>query len=133
MGRIAAQHALSDLYACGARPHSALALVTLPFAAAELVSAGPAAVLDGALSRPAPAGCRLLGGHSMQGPELQIGFARSTAFSTGPAMGKRGARPGDTLLLSKTLGSGALLAAHMQAPGRRSRRRPRPWDWSAGM
>jgi selenide,water dikinase len=114
MGRIAAQHALSDLYACGARPHSALAQVTLPFAAAELVARDLHAVLDGALSVLQAAGCRLLGGHSMQGPELQIGFTVNGLLDDGPAMGKRGARPGDTLLLTKTLGSGALLAAHMQ-------------------
>jgi len=114
MGRIAAQHALSDMHASAARPHSALALVTVPFAAPRLSRRDLAAVLDGALSVLAAEDCRLLGGHSMQGPELQIGFAVNGIAEDGPPLGKRGARPGDVLLLTKGLGTGALFAAHMQ-------------------
>ncbi|EED32130.1 selenide, water dikinase [gamma proteobacterium NOR5-3] len=115
MGRIAAQHALSDLYASGAQPHSALALVTLPFAAAPLLHRDLRMVLHGALSVFRESGCALHGGHSMQGPELQLGFAVNGVLAPGhAALRKRGARPGDKLLLSKKLGSGALFAAHMQ-------------------
>lgn len=114
MGRIAAQHALSDLYASGARPHSALALLALPFAAPAILRRDLHAVLDGALSIFAPAGCRLVGGHSMQGPELQVGFAvNGTLIGDAPLTG-RSARPGDRLLLTRPLGGGALFAAHMQ-------------------
>ncbi|EAQ97495.1 selenide, water dikinase SelD [Congregibacter litoralis] len=115
MGRIAAQHALSDLYAVGAKPHSAQALVTLPFAAPALLRRDLLMVLQGALSVFDEVGCTLDGGHSMQGPELQLGFAVNGVLAAGDApLPKRGAQPGDTLLLSKTLGSGALFAAHMQ-------------------
>lgn len=119
MGRIAAQHALSDLYASGAQPHSALAQVTLPFAAEPLLRRDLEAALDGALSIFAEANCRLLGGHSMQGPEMQLGFTvngvlRGEPLLPKPVLSKQGAQPGDVLLLSKALGSGALFAAHMQ-------------------
>lgn len=114
MGRIAAQHALSDIYACAARPHSALAQVTLPFAAPRLARRDLAAVLDGALSVFADCDCRLLGGHSMQGPELQLGFTVNGVVDADTPLGKQGARAGDALLLSKPLGTGALFAAHMQ-------------------
>ncbi|MFT7319472.1 MAG: selenide,water dikinase [Congregibacter sp.] len=115
MGRIAAQHALSDLYASGAQPHSALALVTLPFAAPALLHRDLRMVLDGALSVFRESGCRLHGGHSMQGPELQLAFAVNGVLQAGnSALHKRGAHPGDTLIVSKVLGSGAVFAAHMQ-------------------
>jgi selenide,water dikinase len=75
MGRIAANHALSDLYACGARPVSALAAITLPFSNGALQQRELEQLLDGALHEFALAGCRLNGGHSLQGAELCVGFA----------------------------------------------------------
>ena len=114
MGRIAAQHALSDIYACAARPLSALAQVTLPFAAPALAQRDLFAVLDGALTIFADADCRLLGGHSMQGPELQVGFTVNGVADGQAALGKRGCGEGDVLLLGKALGTGVLFAAHMQ-------------------
>ncbi|MFK7829734.1 MAG: selenide, water dikinase SelD [Congregibacter sp.] len=114
MGRIAAQHALSDLYACGAKPHSAQALITLPFADAALLRRDLAQTLAGALAVFSENGCRLLGGHSMQGPELQIGFAVNGVLDTGDLLPKKGGKSGDVLVLTKALGTGALFAAHMQ-------------------
>lgn len=114
MGRIAAQHALSDLYATGARPLSALALITLPFSAPELQHRDLLAVLRGALSVFSRANCRLVGGHSMQGPELQLGFAVNGSLDGHPPLSSRGAQPGDCLLLTRPLGTGVLFAAHMQ-------------------
>jgi len=114
MGRIAAQHALSDLYATGARPISALALITLPFSAPALQHRDLLAVLRGALSVFSAEHCRLIGGHSMQGPELQLGFAVNGSLDGQPPLSSLGAQPGDRLLLSKPLGTGVLFAAHMQ-------------------
>ncbi len=125
MGRIAANHALSDLYACGVRPSSALAVVTLPFASGRLLQRELKQVLAGALHEFFHAGCLLAGGHSMQGPELSVGFAVS-GQPMEPLQGvlsKTGARPGDKLVLTKPLGTGVLFAAHMQlrADGRQLR------------
>ena len=115
MGRIAAQHALSDLYASAARPHSAQALVVLPFAAPALLRRDLTAVLEGAMSVLAEADCRLLGGHSMEGPELQVGFVVNGVAAGDGVLAKTGARPGDQLILTRPLGSGALFAAQMQS------------------
>lgn len=116
MGRIAANHALSDLYASGARPVSALAALTLPFAGERILRRDLRQLLAGALAAFAPADCRLAGGHSMQGPELNVGFVvNGVAMEPqGRLLPKRGLVPGDQLLLTKPLGTGVLFAAHMQ-------------------
>ncbi|MEM1403809.1 MAG: selenide, water dikinase SelD [Pseudomonadota bacterium] len=114
MGRIAAQHALSDLYACGAVPSSCQALITLPFAAASLLERDLRLLMRGALSVLEPARCWLLGGHSMQGPELQVGFVVGGTTASGTPLRKQGANSGDALVLTQAIGAGALFAAHMQ-------------------
>lgn len=116
MGRIAANHALSDLYASGARPVSALAVVTLPFAGGALLERELQQLLAGAVHEFAAADCVLNGGHTMQGPELAIGFVvngRPHDNATG-ALAKTTGRPGDALVLTKAVGTGVLFAAHMQ-------------------
>jgi len=116
MGRIAANHALSDLYACGAQPVSALAAVTLPFARGSLLERELKQVLEGALLEFRAVDCPLTGGHSMQGPEMSLGFVvngRAMHPDRG-LLSRRGARPGDRLILTKPLGTGVLFAAQMQ-------------------
>ncbi len=116
MGRIAALHALSDLYACGARPVSALAAVTLPYASSALLQRELEQLLAGALHEFAAVDCQLRGGHSMQGPELNIGFVVNGVPMSrdGKFLSKTGAAPGDQLVQTKPLGTGTLFAAHMQ-------------------
>ena len=116
MGRIAANHALSDLYACGAMPVSALAAVTLPFASPVILQRELKQLLAGALHEFAAVDCVLNGGHSMQGPELGLGFVVN-GIPRSPQqrlLSKRGLLAGDKLLLTKPLGTGTLFAAHMQ-------------------
>ena len=116
MGRIAANHALSDLYASGARPVSALASISLPFSANTILQRELKQILAGALFEFSAVACKLLGGHTMQGPELSVGFVvNGTALS--PEAGflpKRGFKNGDHLVLTKPLGTGTLFAGHMQ-------------------
>jgi selenide, water dikinase len=116
MGRIAANHALSDLYASGARPVSALAAVTLPYAGPGILQRELKQYLGGALYEFAAADCPLAGGHSMQGPELNIGFVVNGVAMAGDGqlLPKQGLAEGDHLLLAKPLGTGTLFAAHMQ-------------------
>ena len=116
MGRIAANHALSDLYACGATPVSALATVTLPYCGAAMQRRELRQLLSGALAEFKGVNCRLTGGHSMQGSELAIGFVvNGIPLSTsGELLDQKGAKAGDSLVLTKPLGTGALFAAHMQ-------------------
>lgn len=116
MGRIAANHALSDLYASGARPVSALAAITLPFAGPAILQRELRQLLAGAVHELAAADCLLAGGHSMQGPELNVGFVVNgvALAADGRLLGKRGLAVGDRLVLAKPLGTGVLFAAHMQ-------------------
>ena len=122
MGQIAANHALSDLYACGLKPLSALALITIPFASPAIAARELEQFLAGALQVFSVAGCVLAGGHSMQGAELNLGFVvNGTPLEAGQsALGKRGVRAGDRLILTKPLGTGVLFAANMlhKADGR---------------
>ena len=116
MGRIAANHALSDLYASAARPLSALAAITLPFASPRILQRELQQLLAGALREFAGTGCLLAGGHSMQGQELNIGFVVNGIAMAGDGrfLAKRGLAVGDQLILAKPLGTGVLFAAHMQ-------------------
>jgi len=114
MGQITAQHALSDVYAAGVEPHSALAHAVLPYARPAIQQADLEQLLAGALSVFAQAGCVLLGGHSLQADELQLGFVINGRVADGPRRFKQGGKPGDSLILTKPLGTGVLFAAHMQ-------------------
>ena len=118
MARIAATHALGDIWAMGARPQAALAQVTLPHMAPELQARTLREVMAGAQSVLDPAGVALVGGHSAMGAEMQLGFTL-TGLLDGAATKKAGAQPGDALILCKPLGTGVIMAAEMQwaAPG----------------
>ncbi len=116
MGQLSANHALSDLFACGLQPHSAQALIVLPFATPALQARELTQILEGALTVFKEAKCILVGGHSMQGPELQIAFAVNGYLpgSSSHSLSKTGLQVGDKLLITRPLGSGILFAAHMQ-------------------
>ena len=111
-GRIAATHALGDIYAMGGTPQTALAIATLPPARPAIVEHDLFHMLRGALDVLEPAGAVLIGGHSAEGAELALGFAvTGRAAPSGQLMRKGGLRPGDRLILSKPLGTGVILAA----------------------
>lgn len=110
-GRIAGQHAVSDLFAMNARPFAAMALATLPFARGPIHEALLFEMLSGALHTFRELGVVLTGGHTTEGPELALGFA-VTGFAEEDQLFRKGAlEPGDRLMLTKPLGTGALLAA----------------------
>lgn len=114
MGRLAAQHALSDLFASGARAHSALALITVPYSRGAIQQRDLEQILHGAMREFSAAGCLLLGGHSMQGAELQLAFAVNGVLASTRLAQKQLAHADDQLILCKPLGVGVLYAAHMQ-------------------
>ncbi len=115
-GRIAANHALNDIYAMGAVPDTALAIATLPPARSAIVEHDLFHMLRGALDVLEPAGAALVGGHSAEGAELALGFAvTGRAPGSGRLLRKGGLRPGDRLILSKPLGTGVILAADGRA------------------
>jgi selenide, water dikinase len=118
MARIAALHAMGDIWAMGAVPQVALAQVTLPPLGPDLQARMLAEVMEEAVAVFRSAGADVVGGHSTEGAELTIGF---TVTGTAPcAIAKGGALPGDRLILTKAIGSGTILAAEMamvQVPG----------------
>ncbi len=117
-GRIAANHCLSDLYAMGATPHTALAIVTLPLAAPRKMQDDLTQMMHGANEVFITANTALVGGHTGEGAELTLGFAINGYIDEGQLLRKRGARAGDALVLCKPLGSGVLLAGLMRGATR---------------
>src|SRR6266849_7793616 len=113
-GRIAATHALGDIYAMGGMPESALAIATLPPARPPIVEHDLFHMLKGGTEVLEAAGAVLVGGHSAEGAELALGFAVTGRPRPGRLTRKGGLKPGDRLLLTKPLGTGVILAAEMR-------------------
>jgi selenide,water dikinase len=113
-GRIAATHALGDIYAMGGVPETALAIATVPPARPAIVEQDLFHMLKGGTEVLEAAGAVLVGGHSAEGAELALGFAVTGRTRPGRLMRKGGLRPGDRLLLTKPLGTGVILAAEMR-------------------
>jgi selenide,water dikinase len=108
-GRIAATNALSDVYAMGGRPVSALNLVAYP-----LEALGPDVlreILRGGADAAAAAGAAIVGGHSIDDPEPKYGMAVTGTVHPDAILTNAGGRAGDALVLSKPLGAGAVATA----------------------
>ena len=118
--RIAAVHALGDIWAMGAAPQAALATVTLPRMRAAMQAATLAEIMDAAAAVFGAAGADIVGGHSAMGAEMALGFTVTGLAPAEGVIGQDGARPGDALILTKPIGTGVILAAEMAgaAPGR---------------
>jgi selenide,water dikinase len=113
-GRVAALNSVSDLYAMNARPFSALAIATVPYARGPVQEALLFELLSGAMRTFREAGVVLTGGHTTEGAELALGFAVTGHGEEGRLFEKGQLQPGDQLILTRPLGSGALLAAWMR-------------------
>ena len=112
-GRITAHHSLNDIYAMGAMPTSAMAIATVPLMTEAMMEEELYGLLKGAVDVLNGDGVPLVGGHSSEGSELSLGLA-VTGRALEPLLTKAGCRAGDRLLLTKPLGIGVLLAAHMR-------------------
>src|ERR1700719_3368176 len=108
-GRIAAANAISDVYAMGGKPVMALAILGMPLnkLPVEMVRA----ILEGGASICAEAGIPIAGGHSIDAPEPIYGLAVIGLCSPADIRRNSGARPGDTLILTKGIGVGIYSAA----------------------
>lgn len=116
--RIAANHALGDVWAMGAEPQSALAIVTLPPLSERLQRRTLGEVMAGGVAAFAPEGAVIIGGHTAEGPEMAVGFAVSGLALPGKILSKGGMAPGDALILTKPIGTGVLFAARMRGQAR---------------
>jgi selenide,water dikinase len=113
-GQIAAAHALSDLYAMGADPWTALAIASVPYASSSKMRAELSAMLQGATEILRSDGCALVGGHSAEASESALGFSVTGLVDSGKILRKAGLQPGDQLILTKPLGTGIILAGNMR-------------------
>lgn len=108
-GRIAAANALSDVYAMGGRPVTALNLVCFPDDKLDLDILGE--ILRGGAEKVLEAGAVVAGGHSVRDAEIKYGLAVTGTIHPDQIIRNHGARPGDALILTKPIGSGVLTTA----------------------
>ncbi len=114
VGRIAALNAASDAFAMGAKPVAALAIVSLPEGSRRQQEETLFQLLAGGLDEFRPMGATLAGGHTIEGEQLMIGYTIFAEPLSDQFSAMSNLKPGDALLLTKPLGTGVLLAAHMQ-------------------
>ncbi len=111
-GQIAAANSLSDVYAMGGKPITALALLCFPDA--ELPPEVLREILRGGQKKMAEAGVSILGGHTVRDPELKFGYSVTGVVRRDRMLTNAAARAGDRLLLTKPLGTGILATALKQ-------------------
>jgi selenide,water dikinase len=108
-GQIAAANSLSDVYAMGGRPLTALAIAAFP--AEGLDEHVMRDVFRGGLDKLREAGVSLLGGHTVRDNEIKFGYAITGAVDPDRVLSNAGARPGDALFLTKPIGTGVIATA----------------------
>jgi len=119
LARIAAVHALGDIWAMGAAPQAVLATVIVPHMSGPLQSRSMAEIMAAASEVFTAEGAEIVGGHSTMGAEMTLGYT-ITGLCEGAPITHDGARAGDVVILTRPIGSGTLLAAEMagEAHGR---------------
>ncbi len=108
-GQIAAANSLSDVYAMGGRPISALSIVGFPNTGRDLPVLE--SILQGGLAKMQEAGCAVIGGHSIGDDEIKFGYAVTGLVSPSRVLSNAAARPGDRLVLTKRIGTGIISTA----------------------
>ncbi len=107
-GQIAATNSLSDVYAMGGRPLSAMTLVCFP-------DGGDVKVLEemlaGGLSKMIEANCTIIGGHSIRDDEIKLGYSVTGTVHPGRVLTNSGAKAGDRLIFTKAIGTGVISTA----------------------
>ncbi len=113
-GKIAVIHALGDLYAMGAKAHSAQLLVSLPYMQAEKQQSTLLQLMSGVMEQLVQEKVTLLGGHSNESKEMACGLSVNGLVDKKKWLNKKDLQVGQLLILTKSLGSGILLAANMR-------------------
>jgi selenide,water dikinase len=108
-GAIAAANALSDVYAMGGRPITALSIAAIPEKDFPLEWA--AAIFSGGEAKLREAGCALLGGHTVRDPEIKFGYAVTGLVDPAKMLTNAVGKPGQTVVLTKPLGTGVVATA----------------------
>lgn len=110
-GQVAAANSLSDVYAMGGRPVSALTIVAFPASRPPEILEE---ILRGGLTKMTDANCTVAGGHSIRDEELKFGYAVTGVIHPAKIWRNVGARPGDVLVLTKPIGTGVISTALKQ-------------------
>lgn len=110
-GQIAATNALSDVYAMGGRPLTALSVVCFP---QESDLGILEQIMRGGLGKMVEAGCTIVGGHSVRDAEMKFGYAVTGLIDPARVSTNAGALPGDVLILTKPIGTGVITTALKQ-------------------
>jgi len=105
-GQIAAANSLSDVYAMGGQPISALSIVGFPNTGRDIEVLER--ILQGGHAKMQEAGCTVIGGHSIGDEEIKFGYAVTGVINPRRVLRNVGARPGDWLILTKRLGTGVI-------------------------
>jgi len=108
-GQVAAANALSDVYAMGGRPLTALSIAAFP--EGDFPPEWAAAIVRGGHDKLREAGCVLLGGHTVRDPEIKFGYAITGLVDPARILSNAGAAAGDVLVLTKPLGTGVIATA----------------------
>lgn len=108
-GQIAAANSLSDIYAMGGKPITAMNIVAMPTDEISLDTINE--ILKGGADKVAEAGCALAGGHTVQNPEPLYGLSVTGLVNPHRVISNAGAQPGDHLLLTKPIGTGIVSTA----------------------
>lgn len=114
VGRIAALHALSDVWGMGAEPFGGMAIVTIPPGSPAQQTELLSQLLAGGVRELTAAGAMLWGGHTIEGAELTIGYSVAGKLEGREPLTKGGLQSGDRIILTRPLGTGTLLAAHRE-------------------
>jgi selenide, water dikinase len=110
-GQVTAANSLSDVYAMGGRPISALTMVAFPAASPPEILEQ---ILRGGLAKMTEANCTVVGGHSIRDDELKFGYAVTGVINPNRIWKNVGAKPGDLLLFTKPIGTGVISTALKQ-------------------
>lgn len=108
-GQVAAANSVSDIYAMGGTPLTALSVIGFPVR--TIPDRAMFEILRGGIDKMKEAGCAIIGGHSINDPEIKAGFAVTGIIDKNRVITNAGARPGDMLILTKPLGTGIVAFA----------------------
>ena len=112
--KIASNHCMSDIYAMGCMPHSALAVVGVPPASKKISKGQLREIMHGCSEALQENDCTLVGGHSAESSDLQFGLCVNGFAERDALLSKDGMQTADIVILCKPLGTGTLLAADMR-------------------
>lgn len=113
-GQVTANHSLSDVFAMGAQAQAAMAIATIPFGRETMVEQQLYQIMEGAVQVLDDHRATLVGGHSSEGADLSFGLSVTGLIDRDRLLAKGGLEPGDTLIITKPVGTGTLFAAEMR-------------------